>query len=70
MSVDRDTLARVHGIPTEQVRCDNCIRHSEFINKVLWCDGLNAPTRADEFCSFYVKDDREEEDDEKCGFEP
>lgn len=62
MSVDRETLARVHGIPTEQVRCDNCIRHSEFINDMVWCDEWNDYARANEFCSFYVKDDSEEEE--------
>lgn len=62
MSVDRETLARVHGIPAEQVRCDNCVRHSEFINNEVWCFELDGAIGADEFCSFYVKDDREEEE--------
>lgn len=62
MSVVRDTLARVHGIPAEQVRCDNCIRHSEFINNVIWCEGMNVPVRADEFCSFYERESEVEDD--------
>ena len=62
MSVDRDTLARVHGISAEQVQCTNCARHREFINELLWCDRWNVSARADEFCSLYVKDDREEEE--------
>ena len=56
MSVDRDTLARLHGIPAEQVKCANCARHCEFINDLLWCEGWNASARADEFCSFYVRE--------------
>lgn len=55
MSVVRYTLARVHGIPTEQVRCDNCIRHSEFINDMVWCDWWESRTWAYEFCSFFEK---------------
>lgn len=56
MSVDRDTLAKVLDISTDQVKCANCARHSEFINDVLWCDGWNATARADEFCSFYERE--------------
>lgn len=61
MSADRDTLARVHGIPTDQVKCANCARHSEFINDVLWCDGWNTSARADEFCSLYVRESKEKD---------
>lgn len=60
MSVVRDALARVHGIPAEQVQCANCARHREFINKMLWCDWWESRIWADEFCSFFekeVKDD-------------
>lgn len=60
MSVDRDTLARVHGIPTEQVNCANCIRHSAFINDMLWCDGWDNITEANDFCSFFEKESEEE----------
>lgn len=59
MSVVREILARAHGIPAEQVKCANCARHSEFINELLWCDGWNAPARADEFCSLYVRESEE-----------
>lgn len=62
MSVDRDTLARVHGIPAEQIKCANCAWHSEFINNMLWCDGWNARAIADGFCSFYERESEEEND--------
>ena len=63
MSVDRETLARVHGIPADQVKCANCARHSEFINDMLWCDGWDSQTRAHEFCSFFVKEVKDERTD-------
>ena len=62
MSVNRETLARVHGIPADQVKCANCIRHSEFINDMVWCFECDGAVGANEFCSFYVEDDREEEE--------
>lgn len=55
MSVVRGALARVHGVPAEQVKCANCARHSKFINDLLWCDEWNVSARADEFCSFFEK---------------
>ena len=62
MSVDRDTLARFHGIPAEQVKCANCARHREFINDLIWCDGWNASVRADKFCSFFERESEGEDD--------
>ena len=62
MSVVRDTLARVHGIPAEQVKCANCARHSEFINDMLWCDGWNVSARADEFCSLFKRESEAKDD--------
>lgn len=55
MSVDRETIAKAHDIPTDQVKCANCAWHSEFINNMLWCDGWNARARAVDFCSFYER---------------
>lgn len=61
MSVDRKTLAEVVGISTDQVKCANCARHSKFINDMLWCDDWNIRTRANNFCSFFVKKEEVEE---------
>ena len=62
MSADRDTLARAHGIPAEQIKCANCARYIEFINDMFWCEGWNAPAIADEFCSFFDRKSEGEDD--------
>lgn len=53
MSVDRETLAKVKNIPPDQVKCANCVRHSKFINDLLWCIGWDSATKANDFCSFF-----------------
>ena len=62
MSVDRDTLARVHRIPADQVKCANCAWHSEFLNYMLWCVAWDAHTQADWVCSFYKRESEGKDD--------
>lgn len=63
MSANRETIAKVLDIPAEQIKCANCARHSEFINKMLWCDWWESRTWADEFCSFFEKEVKDERTD-------
>ena len=60
MSANRETIAKVLDIPAEQVKCANCTGHNEFINDLLWCDEWNVSARADEFCSFFEKGEKDD----------
>ena len=57
MSANRETIAKVHDIPSEQVKCANCTGHNEFINGMFYCDVWDLYTMEDAFCSFFAKQD-------------
>lgn len=59
MSVSREVIAKVNGVPTDKVKCANCISHSAFINDMLWCDAWDLNTRTKDFCSFFEPKEKE-----------
>lgn len=66
MSVGRDIIAKVQKVAQADVRCSNCKR-SEAFGGGLWCNGWNGRTKADEFCSFFISEWIEPDEEDTDG---
>lgn len=54
MSVSRDVIVDVIGIPEDKIRCDNCKYVKKWINDAYLCSFWHDQmTYADCFCSFF-----------------
>jgi len=54
MSVSRDVIADVIGVPEDNVRCDNCDYSRRFVGNMHLCNFWNDQwTKPDAFCSFF-----------------
>lgn len=66
MSVGRDTIAKLNGVPEEEVRCDRCFRRDREgrvfdadgnLSKNVWCFFWDNDIEPDAFCSFFGKEE-------------
>ena len=57
MSVDRDTMARVHGVSADYVCCENCVHNGGLVvGNIIDCTFWNTrdlSTSKNDFCSFW-----------------
>lgn len=65
MSVNRNVIAAVEGVPEDRVKCSECAYCS--IEPMIggWCDFWRSYVRPQSFCSFYEPAGEKEESDGK-----